>query len=66
MRKRVVCKIEGSTKHTHVYRQLNSKGEPIEYNWEDDAVVGGKIYLCKIALPDRKAAPREITVTGES
>jgi hypothetical protein len=47
------------------YRQLNSKGEPIEYNWEDDAVVGGKIYLCKIALPDRKAAPREITVTVE-
>ena len=46
-------------------RQLNSKGEPIEYNWEDDAVVGGKIYLCKIALPDRKAAPREITVTVE-
>jgi hypothetical protein len=39
--------------------------EPIEYNWEDDAVVGGKIYLCKIALPDRKAAPREITVTVE-
>jgi hypothetical protein len=65
MRKRVICKFQKSTDHTHVYRQLDSKGEPIEHNWEEDAVVGGNIYLCKVALPDRKAAPREITVTVE-
>ncbi len=65
MKKRVVCKLQRSTRHTLVYRQLDSKGKPIEYNWEDDAVVGGSIYLCKVALPDRRAAPREITVTVE-
>jgi hypothetical protein len=65
MKKRVVCRLKGSTKHTLVYRQVNTKGKPIEYNWEDDAVVGGSIYLCKVALPDRRAVPREISVTVE-
>jgi len=65
MKKRVVCQLEGATKHTVVYRQVNAEGKPIKYNWEDDAVVGGKFYLCKGALTDRRKPPHEVTVTIE-
>ena len=65
MKKRVICQLEGSTKHTMVYRQVNAEGKLIKYNWEDDAVVGGRFYLCKTAFADRRSPPREVTVTIE-
>ena len=65
MRKQVVCKLDGSARYTYRYRQLNSDGEPIENNWEKDAVVGATFYLCKVALKGRRAAPEQITVTVE-